>query len=100
MFNGVQENKLGSAQVLAAPWASSSAALASLSTADAYDYVLANAGATPQDEVDLFAVSTTMSLGKSGVIYTNQNSTGPSNGGYVNFKVYIRGKNCSSKLVI
>ncbi|KAL5325469.1 hypothetical protein ACEPPN_006594 [Leptodophora sp. 'Broadleaf-Isolate-01'] len=82
VFNGALENKVGSAVVLTAPWASDSAAMASRSAADAYTYVLANAGASPRDEVDAFAVSTVQSLGKSGVIYTNQASTGLSNGGY------------------
>lgn len=82
ILNGVQENKVGSAVVLNEPWASDSAELSLLSAADAYEYVLANAGASPRDEVDSFAISTTMTLGKSGVIYTNQNATGLSNGGY------------------
>lgn len=82
VFNGAQENSVGSAVVLSSPWASDSAALASLSAADAYTSVLANAGASPRDDVDAFAVMTVQSLGKSGVIYTNQSSTGLSNGGY------------------
>ncbi|PMD50985.1 polysaccharide lyase family 1 protein [Hyaloscypha bicolor E] len=82
VFNGAPENKVGSAVVLAAPWASDSAAMASRSAADAYTYVLANAGASPRDEVDAFAVSTVQTLGTSGIIYTNQASTGLSNGGY------------------
>ncbi|KFX93768.1 hypothetical protein V490_04701 [Pseudogymnoascus sp. VKM F-3557] len=79
---GAQENKVGSAVVLDAPWDPTSLGLAKLSAADAYTSVLANAGASPRDEVDAFAVSTVQSLGKSGVIYTNQASTGLSNGGY------------------
>jgi hypothetical protein len=82
VFNGAPENKVGSAVVLAAPWASDSATMASRSAADAYTYVLANAGASPRDEVDAFAVSTVQTLGTSGIIYTNQASTGLSNGGY------------------
>lgn len=81
-MNGAQENKVGSAVALAAPWASDSATIASRSAADAYTYVLANVGASPRDEVDTFAVNTVRSLGTSGVIYTNQASTGLSNGGY------------------
>ncbi|CAJ2510086.1 Uu.00g059860.m01.CDS01 [Anthostomella pinea] len=82
VLNGAQENKVGSAVVLSAPWASDSATMADRSAADAYTYVLANAGASPRDEVDAFAVSTVQSLGTEGVIYTNQASTGLSNGGY------------------
>lgn len=81
-MNGEQENKVGSAVVLAAPWASDSGAMAFRSAAEAYTYVLANAGASPRDEVDAFAVTTVESLGKSGVIYTDQTDTGLSNGGY------------------
>ncbi|KAH6673876.1 polysaccharide lyase family 1 protein [Halenospora varia] len=67
VFNGAQENKVGSAVVLTAPWASDSATMASRSAADAYTYVLANAGASPRDEVDAFAVTTVQTLGKSGL---------------------------------
>ena len=82
VLNGGQENKVGSAAVLSKPWASESATMASLSASEAYTYVLANVGASPRDEVDAFAVATVRTLGKSGVIYTSQASTGLSNGGY------------------
>jgi hypothetical protein len=82
ILNGALENKVGSSVVLSEPWASTSQSMATLSAADAYTFVLANAGASPRDQVDAFAVSTVQSLGKSGVIYTNQASTGLSNGGY------------------
>jgi hypothetical protein len=82
VLNGAQENKVGSAAVLSKPWASESATMASLSANEAYTYVLANVGASPRDEVDAFAVATVKTLGKSGVIYTSQASTGLSNGGY------------------
>ena len=81
-LNGAEENSVGSSTVLASAWVSNSTSLASLSAADAYAYVLANSGALPHDEVDAFAVVTVQSLGTSGVIYTNQASTGLSNGGY------------------
>ncbi|KAK6541434.1 hypothetical protein TWF694_007245 [Orbilia ellipsospora] len=83
-LNGVQENSVQSAIVLTTPWASTSAGLATLSAADAYAALIASngAGALPRDEVDNFAIQTLQSLGKSGVIYTNQASTGLSNGGY------------------
>lgn len=82
VLNGAQENSVGSSTVLAAPWADTSAALASMTAAEAYTYVIANAGASPRDEVDDFVVTTVESLGTDGVIYTNQASTGLTNGGY------------------
>lgn len=81
-LNGALENSVGSSVVLASPWASTSVGMATLTAAEAVSYVFANAGASPRDEVDSFAVQTVQSLGKSGVIYTNQASTGLSNGGY------------------
>lgn len=81
-LNGAQENSVGSSTVLSSPWSSTSEGLATLSAADAVTYVFANAGASPRDEVDTFAVQTAQSFGKSGTIYTNQASTGLSNGGY------------------
>ena len=81
-LNGAQENSVGSAAVLSSPWSSSSSGLATYSATDAVAHVVANAGASPRDEVDTFAVETAQSYGKSGVIYTSQASTGLSNGGY------------------
>ena len=81
-LNGAAANTVGSSTKLSAPWASTSIGLASLSASEAYTYVLANAGASPRDEVDAFAVSTTESLGKDGTIYKSQADTGLSNGGY------------------
>jgi hypothetical protein len=68
--------------VLATPWASSSLSMASLTAAQVGTAVSAGAGASPRDKVDTIAVSTAQSLGKSGVTYTNQASTGLTNGGY------------------
>lgn len=82
VLNGAPGNSVGSATVLTAPWASTSVGMATLTAAQAYDYVLANAGAMPRDEVDAFAVTTVKSLGTTGKIYTNQASTGLTNGGY------------------
>lgn len=82
ILNGALENSVGSAVVLSSPWSSTSVGMATLTAAEAITYVFANAGASPRDEVDAFAVQTAQSLGKSGVIYTNQASTGLSNGGY------------------
>lgn len=79
---GALENKVGSAVVLEEPWDPTSVGIAKLTALEAYTEVLANAGASPRDEVDVFAVSTVQTLGEEGVIYTNQASTGLSNGGY------------------
>lgn len=81
-LNGGASNAVGSATVLKSPWASTSLGLASLTAAQAYTYVLANAGASPRDQVDALAVSQVQSLGTSGAIIKSQTSTGLSNGGY------------------
>ncbi|KAF2233064.1 polysaccharide lyase family 1 protein [Viridothelium virens] len=81
-LNGAAANSVGSAVVLSKPWASTSLGLATNSAAAAVTSVLANAGATPRDEVDTFAVNTVKSYGKSGTIYKSQADTGLSNGGY------------------
>jgi len=82
VLNGGASNTVGSSTVLSKPWAGTSLGLATLTAAQAVTAVLANAGASPRDEVDAFAVSTAQSLGTSGKIYTNQANTGLSNGGY------------------
>ena len=79
---GALENQVGSAVVLDAAWDPTSVDMAKLTALEAYTAVLAGAGASPRDEVDAFAVSTVETLGTEGVIYTNQASTGLSNGGY------------------
>lgn len=85
VLNGAQENQIGSATVLSAPWAATSAGMVKWTAADAVTNVLASAGAFPRDEVDALAVAQVQSYGKVGVIYTNQASTGLSNGGYGTF---------------
>lgn len=83
VLNGAAANTVGSAQVLSSPWAPTSLSIAgSLTAAEAYALVIANAGASPRDEVDAFVVSTVQSLGTEGAIITDQNSTGLSNDGY------------------
>ena len=81
-LNGAASNTVGSSTKLSSPWAGNSLSMATLTAAQAVTDVLANAGASPRDEVDAFAIKTAQSLGKSGTIYTNQASTGLSNGGY------------------
>lgn len=82
VLNGAAANTVGSAEVLSSPWYSTSLSMASLTAAEAYSYVVANAGASPRDEVDTYVVSTVESLGTEGAIITNQDSTGLSNDGY------------------
>lgn len=85
VLNGAAANKVGSSTVLFTPWNSGSLGLATYTAAGAVTYVLANAGASPRDEVDAFAVATVRSLGTLGTIYGSQADTGLSNGGYGTF---------------
>jgi hypothetical protein len=82
ILNGAASNTVGSSTKLNAPWAVTSLSMGTLTAAQAVSAVFDNAGASPRDEVDAFAVGTAQSLGTSGTIYTNQASTGLSNGGY------------------
>lgn len=82
VLNGAAANSIGSAVVLASPWNSASTGLATLTAAQAFTSVLANAGAAPRDQVDASVVASVQSLGRSGAIITNQASTGLSNDGY------------------
>ncbi|KOS20949.1 putative pectate lyase C [Escovopsis weberi] len=82
VLNGSPDNTVGSSVVLASPWASTSLGLATLSATDAVTYVLANAGASPRDELDIFVVNTVKSFGSQGMLYKSQGNTGVSNGGY------------------
>ncbi|KAI1850807.1 hypothetical protein JX265_013370 [Neoarthrinium moseri] len=81
-LNGAAANTVGSALVLSSPWQSTSRSLATLTAAEAVTYVLANAGASPRDEVDAYVVSSVLSYGTNGSLITNQASTGLSNNGY------------------
>lgn len=82
VLNGAAYNTVSGATLLSAPWYPTSKSLASMTAAEAYTYVPANAGASPRDEVDAFVVQTVQSLGKEGTIYKSQADTGLSNGGY------------------
>ncbi|KAH6655768.1 polysaccharide lyase family 1 protein [Truncatella angustata] len=81
-LSGNAADTVGSALVLDSPWAGDSWSLATLSAADAVTYVLANAGASPRDEVDTYVVSTVKSYGTNGTLIKDQASTGLSNNGY------------------
>lgn len=82
VLNGAQENQIGSATVLSAPWDATSSSIVKWTAAEAVTNVLASAGASPRDEVDALAVSQVESYGTEGKIYGDQSDTGLSNGGY------------------
>ncbi|KUI53467.1 putative pectate lyase C [Cytospora mali] len=81
-LDGAEENSVGDATVLDSPWASTSTSIVKWTAADAVTNVLASAGAMPRDEVDALAVSQVKSYGTEGKIYSDQDDTGLSNGGY------------------
>lgn len=81
-LNGEADNTVGSAIVASTPWAETSLSMATLSAAEAYTYVVENAGASPRDEVDSYVVALVQSLGTEGAIIGNQDDTGLSNDGY------------------
>jgi hypothetical protein len=81
-LNGSARDTVGSALVLAAPWASTTASIPTLPAADAFTSVTASAGVWPRDAVDEFAVADTLSRGTSGNLYKDQALTGLPNQGY------------------
>lgn len=82
VLNGAQENQIGDATVLSAPWSSTSTSIVKWTAAEAVTNVLASAGALPHDEVDALAISQVESYGTEGQLYGDQSDTGLSNGGY------------------
>ncbi len=92
-LNGSTVNPTG-VTVLTSPWASTTNSLTTMTAAQAYTYVLANAGDLPHDQLDLLVISQVQKLGHgttgtgSGTdgpgtgLYTSQTQTGLSNGGY------------------
>lgn len=85
-LGGAPQDTVDRARALPRAWDPRSPALAALSAADAYAYVVANAGAVPRDEVDAFVVDSVRSLGTRGRIIEDQAATGLSNGGYGTIK--------------
>jgi hypothetical protein len=68
---------------LSAPWSDSTNDLPTLSAADAYAYVVANAGASLLlDPVDTQVIGDVTSLGTSGRLWTSQTQTGLPNNGF------------------
>ena len=71
----------GGAIALPTPWSSTSSIPIS-SAADAYSYVIANAGAQPRDQVDNLVITDVTSLGYKGSLWTSQTAAGLDNSGY------------------
>lgn len=74
----------GGATALTAPWSASTSSIPTSSAADAYQFVVANVGAQPRDQVDSQVVGNLTSLGKAGGLWSSQKSTGLANDGYGN----------------
>jgi hypothetical protein len=72
----------GGATALSAPWSSSTNSIPTSSAADAYSYVIANAGAQPHDQVDKLVITDVTSLGQKGNLWTSQTTTELDNSGY------------------
>jgi len=82
-LNGVAIGNPSGAVQLNAPWSSTTRSIPTLSAADAYSHVIANAGASlHRDSVDSLVISDVTSLGKSGSLWTHQTATGLPNDGY------------------
>jgi hypothetical protein len=74
----------GGASALSAPWSSTTSSIPASSAANAYSYVVANAGAQPHDQVDSLVIANVTSLGRTGSLWTTQKATGLGNDGYGN----------------
>ena len=72
----------GGATALSAPWASTTASIATQSAHSAYSWDLANVGDLPRDQVDALVIADVTSLGTSGHLWTSQTQTGLANDGY------------------
>lgn len=82
VLDGTASNTVGSAQVLTAPWASTTSSIPTLSAAAAFTSLLASSGAIPRDSVDTFVLGDVTSLGTKGQLYKDQSLTGLANDGY------------------
>jgi hypothetical protein len=84
--NGTLDGKLlalgSGATALSAPWSPSTSSIPTSSAADAYNYVVANAGAQPRDQVDSLVIADVTSLGQKGSLWTTQRATVLDNNGY------------------
>jgi len=86
--NGVIDGKAlaigGGATALSAPWSPTTSSIPTSSAANAYSYVVANAGAQPRDQVDSLVIGNVTSLGRTGSLWTTQKATLLGNDGYGN----------------
>ena len=74
----------GGATALSAPWSSTTAGIPTSGAAAAYQFVVANAGAQPRDQVDSQVIANVTSLGRTGSLWSSQQATGLGNDGYGN----------------
>jgi hypothetical protein len=72
----------GGATALSAPWSPTTSNIPTSSASAAYNYVVANAGALPRDQVDSLVFADVTSLGTKGNLWTSQTATGLDNDGY------------------
>lgn len=72
----------GGATSLSAPWAPTTASIATQSAHSAYTWDVANVGDLPRDQVDTLVIADVTSLGTAGHLWTSQTQTGLGNDGY------------------
>jgi len=86
VLNGSADNSTGAVALSTYYFGASAAAptssLPTLSPVDAFKFVTSNAGPQPLDQVDTLVLNDVQSLGKSGMLWTTQTSTGLGNSGY------------------
>jgi autotransporter-associated beta strand protein len=86
VLNGSADNSTGAVALSTYYFGASAAvptsSLPTLSPVDAFKFVTSNAGPQPLDQVDTLVLGDVQSLGKSGMLWTTQTSTGLGNSGY------------------
>jgi hypothetical protein len=83
VLNGSRLGNPGGAVVLAAAWSPDTAAIPTVTAAEAYAAVIAGAGASlHRDQVDKLVIAEVTSLGTSGHLWTSQTQTALANSGY------------------
>ncbi|HEX4705636.1 MAG TPA: hypothetical protein VH352_26170 [Pseudonocardiaceae bacterium] len=82
VLNGQSLALGGGATALSAPWSNTTAGIPTSSAASAYQFVAADVGAQPRDQVDTQVIANLTSLGKVGSLWSSQRSTGLDNNGY------------------
>ncbi|MFI5909163.1 RICIN domain-containing protein [Dactylosporangium sp. NPDC051541] len=82
VLNGSTLGVGGGGTAMSSPWSATTSTIPAVSAANAYNNVVAKAGALPRDQVDTLVVKDVQSLGKAGDLWAHQTSTGLSNNGY------------------